>query len=195
MNQIQKATSALEEFTEKIDTALADAEKGNLFPIQEVLNFLDTVEDFAGVTKAKILYRLSKILDWEIFMDIATQHLHKANVPRYLRVAAQLPNMPPEIETKANIGKLIPVAKALEDGLEFVDEDWDIVIGGTISDVNALIREKKGVQPKEGTKIYKLHRDGTITCNGVEIGRLYVDRDDLLELIQIFVNRSHLITE
>lgn len=167
----------------------------------------------SGLGLAKILYLLNR--DWltfgvdDDFSDtiFATLGITKGTIDRYIAVwklfaENYVPASMVESFKLKPMKSLIPVAKALEQGYDVTQMEWQKLMDSPDdSTVRSILREIKGEAPRAGGLVLVLKRDGDIsaTMDGqtVTIGYLYVDQvgEVTQKAIERIVNGSGMMKE
>ena len=120
---------------------------------------------------------------WTWVTQATGKHTH--TFERYWRVGQLLYEKPErqEVLAEKGLGEIIPIASAHDQGYEFSESDWEnIELASNEAEVRAIIRDVKGVEPREGALTLSIDSQGTIWAkkNGLShvVGELYVFKDD-----------------
>lgn len=171
--------------------------------IMSVINAMIKVSKETGLGLACGLYLINR--NWDTFeIDdkfedyvFTTSGLHKHTIDRYLAVWAMYEeksvpeNLVPQIQ-QHNIKAQIPIAKAIEQGYEIGDEQWENLAGATdYNEVSKIVRDIKGKEPRKGSLQLYLDRDGSIKgySNHIIYDIGWLDPTDDDEVVQKAVAR------
>lgn len=173
--------------------------------IVRFLNNIYNVSRISSIVLANVLYWLDK--DWEQwdlgedFIEFAFEHLgySKTTIDRYIAIGRLYnQNLVPEHLREQlfslTMKSLVPIAKAVEQGHEITEDDWEkLAWCPDDNSVRKEIRKIKGVPPRKHSMIIMLDSDGELTVLFGEdsvpiyIGYLNIDIDDVN--VQAAINR------
>lgn len=155
-------------------TVQESVEKKDISIIMGVLDSMVKASKMSGLGLACGLYYINK--NWETFgidddfVDYVyvVLGLHRHTTDRYIDVWSMYDNkeIPEEIAPRImqqNIKSQIPIAKAIAQGNEFDEEQWEeLAEASSESEVRFIIREAKGKEPRKGSLQLFLDRDGSL---------------------------------
>ena len=193
------------EILERIEIIIQKSvEERNAYTALDACKTLVQISKVSGVALAKALYLIEKNWDSydeeEEFDDIAYIYigLHKHTVERYtilwkMYAEKLIPENVSEIIQQHNVKAQIPIARALEQGYEIDDAEWQkLSQAPDLTTVEKIIREDvKGKPPRRGSLQLWIDDLGsmwaTYACGRFFVGSLEVDSDE--EAVQKAIER------
>lgn len=158
----------------------------------------------SGLALAKVLYLIRENWDqYDVGDDftntvLSYTGLHHHTIDRYISVWSMFAHeqVPPELTEELkqrNMKELVPVAKAIEQGYEISDENWEAIAEATdFAEVAKIVREDiKQKEPRKGSLQIYMDRGGTLWAfqDGERyfVGSLEVTDDE--DAVQKAINR------
>ena len=202
----QSLPSDTDGIMERIDKIIQQSvEEKNGYIALDACRDLVAVARLSGIALAKALYKIKQ--NWhhydirEDFDDYVWEYvgLHKATVTRYVRIQKELfesvalPSETVEQLQQKNIKDLVPIANAVEDGVEITDEQWEEILSAPdFYTVSRIIREDvRGNEPRRGSVVLMMDEIGTLWafCNEQRffVGSLECNDED--ETVQKAISR------
>lgn len=143
--------------------------------INKATEFIGGFRTF-GLGLAKLLYKANQNWDKldvsDNFIDMMFEGtgLSRTTIDRYISVWEKYESntIPPQYQERFKLMPIknqIPVAKALEQGYEISDAQWQSII--TAPDNNTLLAEMrtiKNVEPRKGSLVIKMKRNGDLVA-------------------------------
>jgi len=162
----------------KVDEVLQEAlVKKDLDIALDAVVGLTKIAKASGIALSKLFYNIKK--HWhefeveEDFVDViftATGY-HRTTVDRHVAIWTMyeeklIPDSFQEKIQSRNVRDQIPIAKALQQGHEISNEQWEKLADApdTVSVSRILREDVKGKEPRKGSLQLYLNRDGTITA-------------------------------
>lgn len=176
----------------------------------QAFNQIFSFAQFGSIALSVATYNLQrgwKNFDLDVdFFDWASQMTgkHRHTFERYWRVGKLLDEKPEksEILAEKNIGEIIPIAAAHEQGYEITEDHWkSLQMAGNEAEIRQIIREEiRETEPRRVALILSIDNDGTIWASRdgqVEIvGALSVSNDSEIaqQAIARIKNKSGMLT-
>lgn len=156
-----------------IDIVLVNLnETGDISEATNVLTTLNRIGNVAGHAKAKLLYGMYQW--WQengngkSFEDyIASKSVdapESVTIDRYITVQEKIESgeIPDAIAVRP-MRDLVPIAKALAQGYEIKEKNWDRLIKATSnSEISDILRSVKGKSPRKSSLQIQYARDGSL---------------------------------
>jgi hypothetical protein len=165
----------------------------------------------AGLGIAKLSFQLQdRWAEFEIednFFDRASLYwqLSRPTIERYTRVWKMLvtEDIPEEIGDRLQqrpMKDLIAIANMVAQGVDVPDPMWEVLAEApNNATVLAEIRDIKGVEPKTGSMIIHMERDGTLKAwkngEGIYIGYLAIAEDGAEKAINRIIDKVGIVVE
>jgi hypothetical protein len=201
------------ELEQRVEEIITQAiEEKDAWKALNVCKTMIEIQQLSGIGLAKALYLIKN--NWsvfdlkETFEDVAFEYFgkHRFTVDRYLAVQEMhegefIPNEFRDDIKQMNIKSQIPIAKALEQGVEITDEQWKkLAQAPDFSTVSKIVREDiKGAEPRKGSLMLSLDNVGSIWCfyDGERyfVGSLEVDVDEevVMKAIKRIIDNSGIL--
>lgn len=193
------------ELEQRVEEIITQAiEEKDAWKALNVCKTMIEIQQLSGIGLAKALYMIKG--NWsafglkETFEDVAFEYFgkHRFTVDRYLAVQEMYEKklIPEEMRDdikQMNIKSQIPIAKALEQGIEIDEEQWrKLAQAPDFSTVSKIVREDiKGAEPRKGSLVLSIDNVGSIwgfyDGDRYFVGSLEVDTDD--EIVIKAINR------
>ena len=182
-------------------------ETGDIQEISKAITNLNGVEKFAARAKSKLIFEWSQWYkdnnDTDDFPDWFVQKFggEKLTVQKHQAIGELLMDDSVPDNVKAlNSKELVSVSRARQSGYDLSGRWDDIALAGSEAEVNAIVHEVKGTEPRAGTLNIKVYLDGSIMGfmgdTIVNLGWLnFSDRDnnelgeDASKLLEIGISR------
>jgi len=162
----------LEEVNEKIQESIRQK---NPYIALNVCKRFKLAAQLSGLGLARALYAIKKNWDKyeteEKFEDVAFQYVgvHRHTVDRYVSIwnmfdSGQVPEELAGDLQQRNIKDLVPIAKALEQGYDLTEDDWEnLAEAPDYSTISKIIREDvKDKEPRKGSLQIMMNDIGTM---------------------------------
>ncbi len=172
---------------------------------------LTKVSRLAGIGIAKLAFTLNdRWVEFEVaddFVNAASLYwgLSKLTIERYTRVWKMLTteNIPEEIKNKLQqrpIKDLIAIGNMVAQGFPVPDPMWEIFAEApNNATVLAEIRDITGREPKKGSMILHMERDGSLRAwqngEGIHIGYLAINEDGTDKAINRIIDKVGIVVE
>ncbi len=172
---------------------------------------LTKVSRLAGIGIAKLAFTLNdRWAEFEVaddFVNITSLYwgLSKLTIERYTRVWKMLTteNIPKEVRDRLQqrpMKDLIAIGNMVAQGFPVPDPMWEIFAEApNNATVLAEIRDIKGVEPKTGSMIIHMERDGSLRAwqngEGIHIGYLAINEDGTDKAINRIIDKVGIVVE
>lgn len=197
-------SKAQRDLIDRVDDIITDSvEQGNPDIAADAMNYLLGMSRISGLSLAKLIYTFKfqwdKFKRRDSFEDYLEDYcgLQSVTIKRYYTVWEMLVSgdIPKDYSDKMKnmpIKCLVPIGTMWAQGWEPEPSQWmKLANAPDASTIGKIIREIKGVEPKEGSLQLNLEKDGTINAwvSGTRyfVGHLNVDDDN--EIVQKAIAR------
>jgi len=185
---------------DQIDIIIQNAiEKDDPDIVFHTIRDLEEKKELIEAAKSKFFFMLDEVWDQFTISKVESLHtrseynlgMHPHTVDRYITLWKYQNALPETIQDRPVREKFV-ITRMLSQGYDVTEEDWEeLERTSTKAEVDAVVRDIKGVEPRKGSLQGYVSEDGTLygwmNNRRADVGWLDINSDD--PIVQKLVNR------